>query len=84
MTGAGVNQLTPCDTNPCHSLEVIHSTFDVMALTRWLTAVENLTRGNVETSRRYFRRATVLGGEYGTASNPVIQWTYAASFFPRN
>ncbi len=82
MIGEGLNELPRCDATRCLSLDLVRSTFDVMALTRWVTAVENLTLGDVETSRRYFRRAAILGGEYGTASNPVIQWTYAASFFP--
>jgi hypothetical protein len=53
-----------------------------MALTNWLEGVDQLRRGNVTEGRRYFRRATTLGGLYGTPSNPTIQWTYAASFFP--
>lgn len=58
------------------------STFNRMALTQWLEGVDHLRRGNATEGRRYFRRATTLGGLYGTRSNPVIQWTYAASFFP--
>lgn len=80
----GVNELRRWDATRCHSLDLVRSTLDVMALTRWVIAVENLARGDVEASRRYFRRAAILGGEYGTTSNPVIQWTYAASFFPVN
>lgn len=53
-----------------------------MALTQWLAAVDHLGRGREEDARRLFRRAVALGGLYGTPSNPVIQWTYAASFFP--
>ena len=58
------------------------SELDRMALTQWLEAVEQLRRGNTTEGRRFFRRAVKLGGLYGTPSNPVIQWTYAASFFP--
>jgi hypothetical protein len=53
-----------------------------MALCHWLRAIALLRDGNSREARRYFRRATTLGGLYGTASNPAIQWTYAASFFP--
>lgn len=76
-----VGMLAP-DERRMHPTEVVHSALDVMALTAWVEAVENLQNGDLSTGRRYFRRATVLGGEYGTVSNPVIQWTYAASFFP--
>lgn len=58
------------------------SALDRIALTQWLEAVEHLCQGNPDDARRYFRRAVTLGGLYGTPSNPVIQWTYAASFFP--
>ena len=58
------------------------STFNRMALTQWLEAVDHLRRGSAVEARRFFRRASTLGSLYGTVSNPVIQWTYAASFFP--
>jgi hypothetical protein len=44
--------------------------------------VDRLRRGDEVEARRFFRRAVTLGGVYGTPSNPLIQWTYAASFFP--
>jgi hypothetical protein len=75
--------LRPLGAAAHHSLEAVRSALDVMALTNWVAAVDNLRRGDLQAGRRYFRRATVLGGEYGTVSNPVIQWTYAASFFPQ-
>jgi hypothetical protein len=58
------------------------SVLDRMALTQWIEGVEHLRRGNETEAQRYFRRAVTLGRSYGTPSNPVIQWTYAASFFP--
>lgn len=58
------------------------SQLDRMALTQWLEAVDYLRHDHRDEARRFFRRAVTLGGLYGTASNPVIQWTYAASFFP--
>ena len=59
------------------------SVLNRMAITQWIEAVDNLRHGSQQEARRYFRRAVTLGGLYGTPSNPVIQWTYAASFFPR-
>lgn len=69
--------LDVCRTHPS-----LHSELNRMALTQWLDGIEQLEQGNHFEGRRYFKRATTLGGLYGTASNPVIQWTYAASFFP--
>lgn len=64
------------------SEEPRRSELNRMALTHWFEGIEQLSRGNTTEGRRYFRRAATLGGLYGTPSNPVIQWTYAASFFP--
>jgi hypothetical protein len=61
-----------------HSASVLNR----MALTPWIEAVDQLRRGHEDDARRLFRRAVTFGGHYGTPSNPVIQWTYAASFFP--
>jgi len=58
------------------------SALNRMALAQWLEAVDRLRRGDEAEARRFFRRAVTLGGAYGTPSNPLIQWTYAASFFP--
>jgi hypothetical protein len=52
-----------------------------MALGYWAGAVENLTRHDLVEARRLFRRAAELGGQFGTESNPVVLWTYAASFW---
>lgn len=61
-----------------------HSELNRMALSQWLQAIGHLQTGNPIEAQRVFRRAITLGGLYGTVSNPTIQWTYAASFFPRN
>ncbi len=55
--------------------------FNKMVLEEWMTALEALFSHNIEESRKRFRRAMRLGWEYGTPSNPIVQWTYAASFF---
>lgn len=64
-------------------LESQRSELNRMALSLWLQAIDLLQAGDYLEGRRFFRRATTLSGHYGTVSNPTIQWTYAASFFPR-
>jgi hypothetical protein len=54
-----------------------------MALQQCLSAVQALLTNDYVEAQRRFRRAIKFGTEYGTSSNPVIQWTYAASFFPQ-
>ena len=54
----------------------------LMALHPWVLAVTALLVGNHEEALRQFRRATELGGQLGTESNHVVQWTYAASVLP--
>jgi hypothetical protein len=58
------------------------SALNRMAISQWLHAIDHLQMGNPVEGQRFFRRAVTLGGLYGTVSNPTIQWTYAASFFP--
>lgn len=53
----------------------------LMALRPWQLAVRALISGDREEAKRLFRRATELGSQCGTESNPVVQWTYAATFF---
>lgn len=53
----------------------------LMALNPWKSAVEALLERNPAESWKQFRRASELGAQFGTESNPVIQWTFAASFF---
>lgn len=57
------------------------STFHSMALQEWQLAIEALHEKNTEEARKRYKRAMKLGAEYGTPSNPVVHWTYAASFF---
>lgn len=64
------------------AVESPRSAFNRMALSLWLQAIDRLQAGDLLEGRRFFRRATTLSGHYGTVSNPTIQWTYAASFFP--
>lgn len=52
----------------------------LMALHPWLLAVTALLENDPEEARRQYRRATELGAQLGTESNPAIQWTYAATF----
>lgn len=53
----------------------------MMALRPWQMAVEALIRGDRQEARRLFKRATELGSQCGTETNPSIQWAYAATFF---
>lgn len=53
----------------------------MMALRPWREAVEALLRKDVVNARRLFWRASELGSQFGTESNPIVQWTFAASFF---
>lgn len=53
----------------------------LMALNPWRDAVEALLRRDAAKARRLFWRASELGSQFGTESNPAVQWTYAASFF---
>ena len=53
----------------------------LMALRPWKAAVEALLREEPLESRMLFWRASEMGAQFGTESNPVVQWTYAASFF---
>lgn len=71
------------DLARCAELESQRSELNRMALSLWLQAIDRLQAGDYLEGRRFFRRATTLSGHYGTVSNPTIQWTYAASFFPR-
>lgn len=52
----------------------------LMALRPWQFAVEALIRDDRQEAQRLFRRATELGSQCGTETNPVVQWTYAATF----
>ncbi len=55
----------------------------LMALQPWRLAVEALLREDNSEAVRQFHRSSELGSQFGTETNPAIQWTYAASFFPR-
>jgi hypothetical protein len=52
-----------------------------LALTYWSNAVESLLKRSSQ-AQCLFRRATEFSSSYGVSFNQVIQWTYAASFFP--
>jgi hypothetical protein len=53
----------------------------LMALRPWQLAVEALLTGDPQEARRLFRRATEIGSQCGTETNPAVQWTYGATFF---
>jgi len=59
------------------------SRLHLMVLQKWAEALTMLISGDSVEAQRKYRHATRLAGEYGTPSNPTIQWTYAAMVFTR-
>ena len=53
----------------------------LMSLRPWQFAVQALLAEDPEEARRLFRRSGELGSQCGTETNPVVQWTYAATFW---
>lgn len=53
-----------------------------LALSNWAFAVRALLMGKTKEAKRRYRRALDVGSQFGTESNSVIVWTYAASFHP--
>jgi len=51
------------------------------ALAYWEKAITMAITSDFEEAERYFDRATEVGSQYGTRSNPSICWSYAATFF---
>jgi hypothetical protein len=69
---------------PLHSLNTSEEGSSIthhIALTAWAQAVKNLLAGDLAESKRFYRRAIEVGGQFGTETNSVIVWTYAATFF---
>jgi tetratricopeptide (TPR) repeat protein len=56
---------------------------ETLCLNFWARAIELLAQGQPEEAKRFFERATEVGSQFGTRTNPSICWSYAASFFPR-
>jgi hypothetical protein len=52
-----------------------------LALSNWALAVRSLLKGDMTEAKRRYRRALDVGSQFGTETNAVIVWTYAASFF---
>lgn len=55
---------------------------ETLSLNFWARAIELLIQGRRVEAQRFFERATEVGSQFGTSTNPPICWTYAASFFP--
>jgi hypothetical protein len=55
---------------------------NLMAVYFWAGAIEALTVENRTEALRLWRRALEVAVRHGTNSSLLIQWTYAASFFP--
>jgi len=54
-----------------------------IALSNWAKAVKSLLAGDQAEAKRFYRRAVEVGGQFGTETNSVIVWTYAATFLSR-
>lgn len=52
-----------------------------IALVNWAKAVKVLLAGDRVEAKRFYRRAVEVGSQFGTETNSVIVWTYAATFF---
>ena len=52
-----------------------------IALSNWALAVRSLLKGDMPEAKRLYRRALDVGSQFGTETNAVIVWTYAATFF---
>lgn len=77
---------------PGEALEALHQlqedtppkkgALHLMALQPWKLAVEALLEEDLAEAKRRFLRSAELGGQFGTETNPVIQWTFVATLFP--
>lgn len=65
-----------------HEGEEGSSEAEMLSLSFWAQAIEQLIHGHGEEAKMFFERATEVGSQFGTSTNPTICWAYAASFFP--
>jgi len=55
---------------------------ETLSLNFWARAIELLVQEERDQAKRFFDKATEVGSQFGTRSNPTICWTYATSFWP--
>ena len=55
---------------------------ETLSLNFWARAIELLVQEQRIEAKRFFERATEVGSQFGTRTNPSVCWSYAASFFP--
>jgi hypothetical protein len=55
---------------------------ETLSLNFWARAIELLAQGQKSDAKKFFERSTEVGSQFGTRTNPLICWSYAASFFP--
>lgn len=55
---------------------------ETLSLNFWARAIELLVQGQKSDAKRFFERSTEVGSQFGTRTNPLICWSYAASFWP--
>lgn len=65
-------------------LDACTGAVNLMTLYIWCGAVEALARGEREKSARLWKRAMAVASSFGADASLLVQWTYAASFFPVN
>jgi hypothetical protein len=51
-----------------------------LALSNWAYAVQALHSNDLVEAKRRYKRSLEIGGQFGTDTNSVILWTYAATF----
>lgn len=54
---------------------------DALSLSLWGSAIEALVYGDLEVARSFFEQSTEVGAQFATNANPLVCWTFAASFF---
>lgn len=76
------------DTSVLNEIDLARSTEedapnepDAMSLSLWGSAIEALVYGDREVARSFFEQATEVGAQFATNANPLVCWTFAASFF---
>lgn len=57
---------------------------NLMTLYIWCGAVDALVHGERSEAARLWKRAIAVASSFGADASLLVQWTYAASFFPTN
>lgn len=63
--------------------EAVPEAVHALAIHFWAKALSALLKGELDESRRLWRRAVELTSSFGLDSQPAIVWSYVATFFPK-